>query len=211
MAGNYHYVCLPHSPDMAGGFTAAVLTPTKLDLFSLIGSKESVTLKWKAVNEQNVDYYTVRKSLDGITYRDLARIEAGQTNENEYTFMDKDLSGDQKFSYYHIAIIGKDGEKSFSETKLYKNVGATTKLIVSLNPNPITRPGHLNVVFNSDKEGKMEVRVLSSSGKTILSTTLQAYAGVNKGHIHLGELPSGTYVLLCSLNGEKETHRLVFK
>jgi hypothetical protein len=69
----------------------------------------------------------------------------------------------------------------------------------------------LNLTYNADKEGKMTVRVLNSEGKTILNNTLSAYPGVNNGHVHLGELPTGTYNLVCILDGKTETHKIVFR
>lgn len=213
VAGSYGYVCLPHTPDMGGNFIASSVTPVKLTSFLLSGSKEKVSLKWKTENEVNVDYYAVRRSENGSDFTEIATIPAkGNTASFEsYDFSDTKISSTRKYYYYSLALVDKDGKRTYSETRLFKNNEATAKIILSLSPNPIKSPGHLNMTFNAEKEGIMGVRLLNSNGKLIIATTMQAYTGVNKGHLHIGEQPAGVYTLVCTLNGVKETHVLSYE
>ncbi len=213
IAGFYIYVCLPHTPDMVGTFTASAVTPVKISSFSLAGNKEKVQLKWTAENEVNVDYYSIRRSITGSDFTEIAKMP---TNEKgflvkTYSFTDAKIDVNQKFYYYSIAVVDKDGQKSFSETKLFKNETPSSKLILSLSPNPISAPGHLNLTFNAEYEEKMEVKIIDSQGKIIIHTTMQAYPGVNKGHIHLGQRSAGSYTIVFNLNGKQEVHNLIYK
>ena len=212
-AGAYGFVCLPHSPSMGGNFIASTVTPVKLSSFLLSGSKEKVFLKWKTENEVNVDYYAVRRSENGSEFTEIATIPAkGNTASSEsYDFADIKISSTRKYYYYSLALVDKDGQRTYSETRLFKNNEATAKIILSLSPNPIKSPGHLNMTFNAEKDGKMDVKLLNSEGKLIITTSMQAYTGVNKGHVHIGEQPAGVYTLVCTLNGVKETHILSYE
>ena len=204
--GTYNYVCLPHAPSMAGSFVAQVSLPLKLSSFTLESSNNNVTLNWKTTSEEKTNYFSVRRSADGSDYTEIATLPAAgnSTSERAYSFSDNKI-GNQRFFYYNIVVVDRDGKQVISETKLYKNTKATTKLVISLSPNPVASPGDLNMTFNAEKEGRMQVRIMNAEGKTIISRYMQAYAGVNKGRIHLGEQPAGTYTLICSLDGVTES------
>lgn len=212
VAGDYHYWCIPHSPNMAASFTASNTLPIKLILLDVSGSNGKAVVNWKTASEQNTDYFSVRRSLNGSSYTEIAKIFAAgnSNNEKSYSYTDKNID-DGKYYYYNLAIVDKDGRKEFSETKLFKGDGKITKLVLSLSPNPITRPGHLMMTFNAVKEGKMEVDIINAQGQTVMNTQMQATRGVNNGHMHLGDLPPGTYTLICLLNGIKESHQIIFK
>lgn len=210
--GNYIYYCSPHAPNMAGTFTASLGTvPLKLTSFLVKNDNNQPSLVWKTQNEVNTDYFSVRRSADGKTYEEVVKINAqgNSSVENTYTYADKKIASSQKFYYYTVAAVDKDGKTTFSEVRMFKNGAAPVKLVLALSPNPVTREGHLNMSFNSDVEGKMSVRVVSPQGKTIVTRNMQAYPGVNNGHVHLGERPAGTYTVICSMNGISETHRIV--
>jgi leucyl aminopeptidase len=212
VVGTYNYVCLPHSPGMAGSFVAQLNLPLKLSSFNLGSSGNAVVLNWKTATEENTERFSIKRSNDGVNYTEIATIPAAgnSISEKVYTFSDTKLAN-QKFLYYNIATKDKDGKQLFSETRLFKNTKASVKLVLSLSPNPITNPGHLSMTFNAEKEGQMQVRVVNAEGKTLISRSMQAYVGVNKGHIHLGEQPSGTYTLICIMDGVTESHQILYK
>ena len=212
VVGTYNYVCLPHAPNMAGSFVAQQNLPLKLSSFSLTSSGIAVALNWKTASEENTERFSVRRSYDGVNYTEIATIPAaGNSNtEKVYSYMDNNIAN-QKFLYYNIATVDRDGKRLFSETKLYRNTKAGVKFILSLSPNPVDKTGHINMTFNAEKVGQMKVNVINADGKTIMSRYMQTYVGVNKGHIHLGEQPSGTYTLTCTIDDVTESHQILVK
>ena len=124
VAGVYNYYCIPHAPSMSASFTAQTALPVRLSSFLLNGEKNEVALNWKTLNEQNTAYFSVRRSADGATYTEVARVPAsGNSNEEKnYSYSDKNITAAQKFYYYNLAIVDKDGRQMISETKMYKNL-----------------------------------------------------------------------------------------
>jgi len=212
VAGIYKYWCIPHQPFMAASFTASTALPVTLSSFAVSGSKGKAVISWKTMTEANTDYFSVRRSSNGSSYTEIAKIPAaGNSNaEKSYTFTDPVTNSNQYF-YYNIAIVDKDGRQEFSATKVFKADGAVNKLILSISPNPVSGQEHLMMTFNAGKEGKMQVNVINPQGQMILKTQLQAYQGVNMGHVHLGNLPPGNYTLVCFLDGLKETYQVIIK
>ena len=212
VAGTYNYVCLPHAPNMAGSFVAQVVTPLRLSSFNLESANSGPLLTWTTASEQNTDHFSIRRSLDGSNFTEIATLPAAgnSISEKTYKFSDTKITAD-KFFYYKVVIIDKDGKQTMTDIKIFKNTKAITKLILTLSPNPISSPGHLNMTFNSEKQGQMQVQVVNAEGKTIITRNMQAYVGVNRGHIHLGDQPTGTYTLICSMDGVSESHQVVYK
>ncbi len=213
VAGTYNYWCKPHAPNMAASFTASAALPIKLSAFAINSSNGKAVISWKTTTEQNTSYFSVRRSLNGSTFTEIAKVPAAGNSNTEklYSFTDPDVNAAKYYYYYNLEIIDKDGRREFSETKLFKGEGKITKLVLSLSPNPIGRSEHLMMTFNSEKEGKMEVNVINAQGQTVLKTHMQAYQGVNNGHVHLGDLVPGSYTLICIMNDVKETHQIILK
>ncbi len=211
VAGTYNYWCIPHKPGMSASFTASNALPVKLSSFAVGSSKGQAVINWKTMSEENTAYFSVRRSSDGSSYTEIAKIPAAGNSaaEKSYTFTDQGTNSN-KYYYYNLAIVDKDGKQAFSETKMFKADGAVNKLILSISPNPVSE-GHLMLTFNADKEGKMQVNVVNPQGQMIIKTQMQAYRGVNNGHVHLGNLHPGIYTLSCFLDGIKETHQIIIK
>lgn len=213
--GEYVYGCVPHFAfGMQGTITAsAIVTPVKLSDFTVVTQNDKAKLVWKTASEQNADYFSVRKSVNGKDFTEAGKVTAaGNSNEERtYSFSDN-LSGTKaKFVYYELATVDKDGKQELSKILIAKNPVGVAQLITSLSPNPIPRPGHLMLTFNAEAAGTMQVQVVDMQGKKVIETTMAAVEGVNNGHLHMGDLPTGTYNILFSLAGTTETKKVVVK
>ena len=210
VAGTYNYWCIPHAPSMAGSFTATNVLPVKLSAFNVQARNGAALLKWTTLIEQNTSYFSVRRSLNGTSFTEIGRVPAkgNSTSETTYEFTETN-PGHQSYYYYNLQVVDNDGHREFSETKMLKIPQRNPKLILSLSPNPVSRAGHLMLTFNADKEGSMNVQVINTHGQAVISTKMQAYKGVNNGHVHLGDLSPGTYIINFRLDGVKEAHTVV--
>jgi plastocyanin len=212
--GTYKYWCIPHHLfGMVGQFSAAIVAPVKISSFLLSAAPGKITLNWTTASEENASYFSIRRSFDGINFSEIAKVNATGTSQapNTYSYSDAKISSTRKYYYYHIATIDKDGKETFSETKLCKNSEVVTKLILSISPNPVTGAGHLMMTFNADKPGTMDVKIVDPSGRIVLRSLLQAYTGVNSGHVHLANLRRGMYTLVCTLNEMKESQKMIIQ
>lgn len=212
VAGIYNYLCVPHKANMKASFTASNALPVKVASFTVGSVNGKAIINWRTAMEQNIDYFSVRRSLNGVNYTEISKIPAtGNSNtEKSYSFTDYTIAKSQYY-YYNIAIVDKDRRQEFTETKMIKGDGLINHLILSLSPNPISSAGHLMLTFNANKEGKMRVDIINSQGQTVIKTQMQAYQGVNNGHVHMGALAPGNYTLVCLLDGIRETHQIIFK
>lgn len=212
VSGNYTYYCTVHGVSMSGSFTASAALPITLSSFNIAELNNKAVLKWTTDMELNSSYFSIRKSLDGITFKEIAKVTAaGNSNtEKKYSYTDEKTSA-AKFVYYSLGITDKDGKVQLSPIKIYKNKLATAKLILSLSPNPISSMGHLMLKFNAENKGVMIAKLYDEQGKIVLTSSLSAEKGINNGHIHLGNIAAGNYTISFALENIKESYKITKK
>ena len=213
VAGNYLYGCKPHFLfGMQGSITVSNPLPVKFGSFSVTGSNTNALLKWDTFSEINTSYFSIRKSTDATHFYEIGRVNAAGNSSLTlpYQFTDTDLGRINKYLYYEIVTVDADKKESFSAIKmLHNNNVLKDNLIVSLSPNPITRPGQVQLKFNAEKKGEMDVSVFSSGGQMVLKTKMAAFYGLNSGHLHICDLARGTYNIIFNLAGKREIKKVV--
>jgi len=210
--GTYEYWCTPHKPDMAGTLIVTGAMPVVLAYLNVnTSASKKALLSWKTMSEQNTASFIIKRSTDGNNFTEIARVNAaGNSNiEKSYSYTDNTISNASKYYYYMLQIADKDDRFTLSDIKLFRNYSAVPKLITSLSPNPISKPGHLQLQFNADKTGTMQVKLFDSNGKLTKQTEMSADIGLNNGHFHLGNIPAGVYTIVFTMDGIKETKSIV--
>jgi hypothetical protein len=212
--GAYSYQCTFHAfLGMTATFTASGSLPIILSNFVVGTQNNKPLIYWSTQSEVNADYFSIRKSVNGTDFYDIGKVPAtgNSTVERKYSFIDRALSSVNSFVYYSLAIVDMDGNTKLSPIRIYKNLLAPPKLIISLSPNPIQEMGHLSIQYNADKKGTMQAKIINSEGKLILQTSLAAELGINNGHVHLMSIPAGIYVINFKLEGLSESYTIIKK
>lgn len=210
--GTYDYWCIPHAPDMAGHFTVTAALPVVLTNFKVSSNAEHKALiSWATATEQNTDYFSVKKSVDGNQFTQITKVNAAgnSTTLQQYSYTDVNVGSENKFLYYMIETVDKDGKKQLSDIQMFRNSLAVSKLIAKLSPNPISNPGHLMLQFNADKEGTMLAKLFDANGKFVKQSEFSAVVGLNNGHFHLGSLTAGVYTIVFTLKNIKEVQTIL--
>ena len=212
IAGTYNYECTIHAPNMEGVINASGSLPVVLSSFGAAPTKTNGALiSWATATEQNTDHFEVMRSTDGTSFEKISAVAAkgNSSSLTNYTYTDNLLPANYRFLYYSLSIVDKDGRKTLSNITMFRNVNGVPKLIVSLSPNPISRPGHLMLQFNSDKTGSMHVQLFDAAGKMVRQGDLSAVSGLNNGHFHIGEVAPGTYTILFTMDNQKESYKIM--
>jgi len=208
--GTYNYWCAIHESAMEGSLQVTEILPVTLAAFSITAASNNANIQWHTVNEINIAYYTIKRSSDGTNFKDIGQVKAtNKTNSNTYNFTDKTIPATDKYVYYYLDIADKDGSHTLSAIRSFKNVFAKTGLLHYVSPNPVRGTDHLMLQFYADKPGKLLVKLFNASGTLVKQVQLDAGEGINNGHFHMGALAAGTYILQCTLDGEKETRQII--
>lgn len=207
IAGTYKYQCTFHFTVMKGTLNISSALAPGLSDFAISGDDLNSLLTWKTKSSNDIAYFSVQRSSDGNNFREINRVFPSALNN--YSFTDKEAKG--KYVYYQVKMVDTKGASEFTDIQMKTRNLPADKLITSLSPNPVSKPGHLMLQFSSDIEGSMHVRAYSQTGKLVKEADMYASKGINNGHFHMGELPPGTYYLIFSLGSITEKHTVIVK
>jgi hypothetical protein len=160
---------------------------------------------WQTTNEINTAYFTIERSIDGVSFKDVGKVNAkGNTTTLNIYGYDDDIAGiaNNKI-YYRLKQEDKDGRIAYSKVVVI-NIG-DRKTDVTITPNParnlftINTDGNVN--FNNST---LFIRDLS--GQTVLKQNL---FGNGAKTIDISRLVKGVYVITIVTSSKTYTEKLL--
>ena len=168
-------------------FGSSTLPVKSIGLTATELQNNQVSLKWSVIGETNVADYKVERSIDDITFSDLATVSA--TSSNNYTYLDATTS--EGSNYYRIKATDNLGEVSYSKVVSVQLSANSKQLIVY--PNPVT---NCNFKFGIANIGKYTISVVDKLGQTVYSTTINHSVSSALETVTLrNQLAAGSYTL----------------
>jgi len=168
---------------------SVLLLPITLSGFKGQLDNGIVKLNWTTSFEARSSHFEVEKSLDGITYTAIGRVNARGV-AGQYNFTDITPLG--KNNYYRLRQVDADGHATYSKVFIIRNDGES--LVVRLTPNPVST--YLNVSFKLEKAEVVKLNFYDQMGRLAKRYVLQGSKGINAFTISdLGNLPAGNYVV----------------
>lgn len=199
--------------DLTWGGTASlscIPLPIELMHFEIESSHiHQVILNWKTASENNNDFFTVERSIDGINFISIGEIKAvGNSNlQNSYRLIDSNpIIG---LSYYRLKQTDLDGVSKYSAP--LSNINNTHQSFdLKIYPNPSESGNQLYVELSSEKIENIEFRISDLSGKIFITDNITLNK-LKKVSIERS-FEKGIYLLSCtSANGETLTKKLIIK
>lgn len=191
VAGNYNYECSPHSPSMAGSFTAAAAMPLELQSFSGKTTGSSNWLNWETLTEKDVQAHIVERSADGKQWAELGR-RPGSLNST--VPIQYELEDAQPFNqtYYRLRSIDFDGKMAFSRVVTLGEKLSITKVF----PNPAV--DQVTVQFTALAEEDLRLSIVDLNGRLVWYQPVETKPGLNTAVVPMRQLPAGAYDLLLT-------------
>lgn len=172
--------------------------PVTLLSFGAHLEQEQVRLDWVTVIEENSSHFNIQRSLDGLAFHTIGRLEAaGNSHERiHYQFIDNEaVHNGAGEVYYRLEQVDIDGTLDWSYPVVVALPDSGTK--VNVHPNPFS--DRLLIELQSARQQALQLRLLNLEGRMLLQQHVapsQATAGVSLAGVE--ELPAGIYVLEIS-------------
>ena len=151
-----------------------------------------VDIYWTTATEYNSDYFNVEKSIDGVNFNVIGRVEAVKNSTTETNYITVDEEPNLGVNYYRLNQFDGDGSSKYSEVRAV-NILDNAYDMLSVFPNPTT--GITEVIFNSYSKGEAQLSVTSYNGSTIVSTPMEAKKGGNRFDLDLSGQARGVYII----------------
>jgi hypothetical protein len=173
----------------------STLPITMID-FSAEVCEDNICLNWSTASESGNDYFTLEKSLDGISFEEVAKVKGAGYSVSRQDYTHTDLQPYTGLSYYHLKQTDLDG--SFSCSKM-QAVNFTTANASQVYPNP--NQG----VFTIELSAFTQVIIAGSTGKVILNENLKA----GKNELKMHDAPAGVYFMKLICGSKMQTIKLI--
>ena len=170
--------------------------PITLIDFTAKAEGKKVRLDWETGTEENNDYFTIERSLDGKTFEKVfTKDGAGNSKTNLYYF-GYDASPYTGVSYYRLKQTDFDGKFAYSDIVSANVVGEQmdTEIDVNVYPNPVTSQ-MIHIDLKAKNNATYTIRIINEIGQQIFSDNYDVIAGNNYYEVHLPNVLAGVYVL----------------
>lgn len=156
---------------------------------------DKVLLSWTGNSETNLNYYTVERSRDGVSYEEKA-IFWGNLNSDSnqhYSFIDKGLAKGSYF--YRLKTVNNDGSYRLCATDIVNFNDENKQLQLVIFPNPSGNEIKVTLPDSWLLE-KVTFEFYNASGQLVAKQT-NSSAGKTK-ILNIATLPAGVYVVKAS-------------
>ena len=175
---------------------SSTVLPVRLLSFEA-STTDKLQLKWRA-SENNLARYVIRHSTNGVSFRDIASVDARNLLEATYSYIDFNAS--KGTNYYRLMSVDKDGSTWVSAPLAVDFRGAVP---LSYYPNPVSE-GVLNVTGLNNGD---TIKLLNLAGAAVLNQN----ATSGNETVSMNSLVAGAYFLIIENAGKVKKSGTIIK
>jgi hypothetical protein len=191
------------------GWSVSGILPVELISFTGKNEGKYNQIEWVTSTEQNIDNYTLERSIDAITFEEVLLVKAkgGIQGNNKYKVKDEDINLD--LTYYRIK------QKEYSGTEKYSNIISVNLKsmfdnVYNIHPNPTASV--LNFEYYADVKNMLSIEMIGYGGSVVFADNKIMDEGKNVITLPLEQLERGVYILkVVSEKTGKTTHHKIIK
>jgi endo-1,4-beta-D-glucanase Y len=181
-----------------GGCSAAA--PVQLVSFYAEKDNSRTILNWFTASEINNDYFNIERSLDGINFEVIGKVngKGNSTGSTTYSFADENTPSGK--IYYRLMQYDYNGTATSSYVISVNNA---TTIALQVAPNPFGNA--TEILVSSNIETKVKFRIMDLSGHAF-------YEGLHNVNekVLIGEnMTAGVYILQVQINDVIKTVKIV--
>lgn len=160
--------------------TGCIPLPVSLINFDLQTlNKKTIRLFWSTTKEQNLDYFSIEKSTNAISWEVLCKVEGKGNSVTIQNYSTIDLNPFKSITYYRLKQVDLDGK--FSYSKILSN-SITNNSSINIYPNPASNQINFTEIQN-------EIEVYNSMRQIVIQKKR------NIKTVSIEHLPNGIYYI----------------
>lgn len=172
--------------------------------FSAECNHGDVTIKWSTASEQNADFFTVERSLDGTIFSAVATKPAAGNSSvvNNYSAVDADPYAGT--SFYRVRQTDFNGDFSFSNMITVTGCSSDDVFVYSMDGGAV-------ININALKDGQYNIEIYDVLGQKMIGQVSNVAAGSNHIKLKPGNIASAVYVVKVYNNTNAVAQKLFIK
>lgn len=172
--------------------------PVELSALNAHCINDKAVISWTTASEINSSYFLIQKSLDGISFDDIASVTAAGNSNSIKNYSFTDFSSSEK-AYYRLKQVDLNGQFRLSNVMLAEC--GTVPLFEFINALNCSEH-KICLTYSSDKDLKSYVRIYNSLGQIVYDEAILLSIGYNQRSLDNINLSSGIYYV--GLSNQKE-------
>ncbi|HEY1045678.1 MAG TPA: T9SS type A sorting domain-containing protein [Bacteroidia bacterium] len=191
-----------YSPFTLGSSSTLNPLPIELLSFTAKANNSNVSLNWSTASELNNDFFSVEKSMDGINWTVIGKVNSiGNTEKiTEYALIDANpVTGVQ---YYRLKQTDINGQFTYSQIVPVNFSGKVVNSVV-IYPSPANNV--LNLEVSASESGQTNITIYNALGTKVmeLSGDQRFYS------IDITSLDAGIYYIEVSQDGNTSKSKVL--
>jgi len=168
------------------------ISPLPIELISFTGEcyNQSMVLKWSTATETNNDYFSIERSIDGINWQGIVKVDGAKNSVSikNYSFIDVEPYND--VSYYRLKQTDFNGAFTYFTIIAIEKCGEDITEL-AIYPNPAK--GLLNLSLKEDKGKIISISIYNVWGEMVY------YSEIYQSKIVFENKLNGIYFLHVNL------------
>jgi hypothetical protein len=182
--------------------------PVKLTTFSAQYNKQFITLTWKSAQEANFSHYVLEQSIDGNIYTTTSLIFGKAQNDNgaDYSYVDRNITGNSGSIYYRLRMVDIDGRFTYSAVCIVRLKEQSQTIAVAAYPNPVINELHVTI-SNNWQGKKVSYQLFDNNGQVAIKN--ETVSSSQTETINVSKLAPGFYIMKVTCNGEVAQQKII--
>lgn len=162
--------------------------PVEIIHFTAIRDANKTFIKWISASENNIQFYSLEKSSDGIHFTNLAKINAAGNSNSEIQYEVLDDEANEGTIYYRLSYTDYNGDLKIHQTITIENPDSFTFKVF---PNP----AHEFITISSAESISLSsIEIINQIG--VLVKTENIIIKDFPAKVFIQELPDGFYYVI---------------
>jgi hypothetical protein len=173
---------------------ADIILPVSLENFEAVQNGCNSNLEWETSYEQNLDYFGIEHSSDGVNFQVVGSVQAKNIiSGSDYQYS---ISSSGGVDFYRLKMAGKSGSSQLSNIVSISpcnNKNITWNIV----PNPINLGNDFTVTISSGQNNAQQgsLIIFDSNGKKIFQKNTNIGPGDNPVTLNTSMMASGIYLI----------------
>ncbi len=188
--------------------SCTVLKTTITDFFGITVNDYNV-LNWSVMNNNEIRFFEVERSIDGVNFFPLQTINSTASDFPSVNYKFTDDDKESNAAYYRLKIINVANQVSYSKI-IRLSINESVIGRVKIFPNPVT--DKLQVSIYAPYRQNVELFIYDGSGRLMRST----YSTIEKGNTKLNisdfqSWPTGIYSVKVVAGNDLFINKMILK
>jgi hypothetical protein len=194
--------------DFGVGDGSSAALPIELLNFNAFLEDSKVKLTWTTATEINNDYFTVERTLDGISFEEVLEMPGAGNSFTPLTYIADDNNPELGVSYYRLKQTDYDGKFEYSGMVEVEN-----NYMSSMSMYEVAQVDNSKVVlkYQLGSEVRYDLYVYDITGKIVKHDVVYAEEGVNQYELDVKAYQSGTYFISLQNNDEIHSDKFIIR